>query len=114
MFNQLRLRLTLTNVVIVSLIFFIFMLGIFLIMRKITDNQTEQLIKLISVNAGLKGTSMNLKDREHDEQQYRYFYVKLNNAGVITSATPSLDVKNKRFREIVTRAFIFIQTRWHD
>jgi Signal transduction histidine kinase len=101
MFNRLRLKLTLTNILVIGLIFFIFMLGIFLIMREITHNQTKQMIRLISTNAGLNNETVN---SVHDEHQYRYFYVILNRAGKIISATPHLDVKSRWLMEIVTRA----------
>lgn len=102
MFNRLRLKLTLTNVAVVSVIFLIFIISIFVVMQRITNDQTEQSINLISSNAGLGDTPLNSGHKNHDAHQYRYFYIRLNSYGDIISTSPGLDVNNIQIKNIIS------------
>lgn len=105
MFNKLKLRLTLTNVVVVSFILVIFIAGVFFTMLKLSYNQTEQLIRVISSNAGFSNTSNVSAHKGHNENQFRYFYVKLNPAGEIISASEGLDLQNEQIKATIEKAY---------
>ena len=103
MFNKLRLKLTLTNVIVVSIIFLIFVLSIFFVMGKIVNDQTEQLINLISSSEGVNIAPK--KDQpEHEEHQYRYFYIKLNPSGKVISTSINLDLDKTQLDKIISKA----------
>lgn len=104
MFDKLKFQLTLTNVVVVSFIFFIFSLGIYLVMQKITERQTDQLINLVSANEGLGKASLQRKHEEIAEHQFRYFYVKLNPAGKIIAVSPGLNMNRRQIRTLISQA----------
>jgi two-component system sensor histidine kinase CiaH len=97
MFNRLRLKLTLTNVIIVSIIFLIFISGIFIFMQKTVEDQSDQMFSVLSSNLGFKDTSINHNNKKHDEEhnnlQYRYFYVVLNSKNEIIKSTPNIKTK---------------------
>ena len=101
MFKKLRFKLTLTNVIVVSIIFFIFILGIYFVMEKITYDQTNQMFNVISSDANLGSPSEKQEHNHHEEGLYRYFYVKVNASGNIISTSQGLDVKNKGIYDIV-------------
>ena len=105
MFNKLKLRLTFTNVAVVSFILVIFIMGVFFTMLRLSNNQTDQLIQLISSNAGFSDTSNIPIHKGHDEYQYRYFYVKLNPAGEIISASEGLDLQNEYIKATIAKAY---------
>lgn len=89
MFQKLRLKLTLTNVAVVSIIFLIFITGVYIAVRGVIKNQEDQLINVISSNAGLDNVPLKPGHNDYSEHQYRYFYVMLNPSGEITSVTPN-------------------------
>lgn len=103
MFNKLRLQLTLTNVVVVSIICITLVLGIFFAVHKIVNDQTDQLVNLISSNAGLNSTTVQPKHKQHIENQYRYFYVKTNQAGDIIETSPGLNIKDKNYVSLISK-----------
>jgi Signal transduction histidine kinase len=105
MFNKLKLRLTLTNVVVVSFILVIFIAGVYFTMLRLSNNQTEQLIQLISSNAGISDTSNISAHKGHNEYQFRYFYVKLNQEGEVISASEGLDLQNEQIKDIIKKAY---------
>lgn len=104
MFNKLRLKLTLTNVAVVSVIFLVSILGIFLMMQKASNDQTQQFIDLLSTNAGVAANFKNPGHKKHDEYQYRYFYVKLNNSGDIIDSSPGPDLKNDVINDLIHKS----------
>lgn len=107
MFNKLRFRLTLTNVIVVSVIFLVFVTSIFLVMNKIANDQTEQLINLIASNAGVSSLPDESVHNRHEEHQYRYFYIILDSGGNIKSTSSNLDLQNTPYlSEIISRALM--------
>ena len=104
MFNKLRIKLTITNVIVVSIIFFVFVFGVFLSMQKIINNQNDTFISLISSNIEANGTQEISEQKDVDELQYRYFYVVLDTKGSVVSGSPNLDIKNKTIAGIVAMA----------
>lgn len=104
MFNKLRIKLTLTNVAVVSFIFCIFVTGIFLITGKITEDQANQLMSLVASNAELNGSQEITEQNDQNENQFKYFYVLLNTSGEITTSTKGLDVKQSMIKDIISRA----------
>jgi signal transduction histidine kinase len=103
MFNKLRLQLTLTNVAVVSFIFLIFVLGIFLVIWRITNDQTQQLINLVSSSYGLSNASKSGNETP-EEYRFNYFFVKLDPAGKIIAASSHIDMKSKRIHDLVRLA----------
>lgn len=104
MFNKLRLKLTLTNVAVVSIIFVAVISGIFLMMQKVTHDQTQQFIDLVSANAGIATGPAKSEHKKHEEYQYRYFYVKLNATGDVLSASEGPDIKNDDVKNMIAEA----------
>lgn len=104
MFKKLRLKLTLTNVIVVSIMFLIFILGVFLVMEKMTEDHSNQLVNLISSDAGLSNDNENSKHNNHNEKQYRYFYVKLNLSNDIINTSQGLDINNKHIKSLISKA----------
>ena len=74
-------------------------------MEKIVNDQTEQLTNLINSDAGITA-SKNTKHNGDEEHQYRYFYVKLNTSGKISSTSSNLDLKNPQISEIISKASV--------
>jgi len=105
MFNKLKFRLTLTNVVVVSFILVIFIVGVFFAMLRLSNTQTNQLIQLISSNAGFSDASIKSDHKEYNGYQYRYFYVKLNPAGEIVSGSQGLDIQSNQIKDTVATAY---------
>ena len=105
MFNKLKLKLTLTNVVVVSFILVILIVGVYFTMLKLTYNQTDQLIRLISSSSGFGDASAKSDRKERNEYQYRYFYVRLNPAGDIISTSPGLDVQSIQIKDAISIAY---------
>jgi len=104
MFNKLRLKLTLTNVAVVSIIFVAAISGIFLMMQKVTHDQTQQFIDLVSANAGITTSPAMSEHKRHEEFQFRYFYVKLNASGDVLSASAGPDIKNDEIKNMIAKA----------
>jgi two-component system, OmpR family, sensor histidine kinase CiaH len=98
MFNKLRFKLTLTNVIVVSIIFLTSTSSIFFMMKKIAYDQIQQFIDLVSINAGLNINSSTLKHKNQEEFQLRYFYVKFDVSGNILAAFP--DIKNDKIKSL--------------
>lgn len=112
MFNKLRFKLTLTNVIVVSVIFIIFVMSIFIVMSKLVNDQTEQLVNLIASNEGVSNLSDNISRNKHDEHQYRYFSVRLDSTGKVISASSNLNLRNSpQMSEIISKAFSVNESR---
>ena len=106
MFNKLRFRLTLTNVIVVSVIFIVFVLSIFLVMNKIVNDQTEQFANLIASNAGVSNLPEKDGYDKHEEHQYRYFYIRLDSSGKIITTSTNLNLQNSpHLSEMISEAF---------
>lgn len=106
MFSKLRFKLTLTNVIVVSIIFIIFVMSIYIVMSRIVNDQTEQLANLIASNAGISNIPEKDSYTKHGEHQYRYFYIKLDSTGKIITASSNLNLQNSpRLSGIISKAF---------
>lgn len=106
MFNKLRFKLTLTNVIVVSVIFIVFVMSIFFVMNKIVNDQTEQLVNLITSNAGISNIPEKESHDRHEEHQYRYFYIRLDSTGKIIATSSNLNLQNSpQLSEIISEAF---------
>ena len=105
MFNKLRFKLTLTNVIVVSVIFIVFVMSIFFVMNKIVNDQTEQLTTLIASNAGVSNIPEKDDYDKHEEHQYRYFYIRLDSTGKIITTSSNLNLQNSPLlSEIISKA----------
>jgi len=107
MFNKLRLKLTLTNVAVVALILFIFAISVFAFMLKSTNDQTSQLINLISSNEGLSNTQVIPAKKGHEGREgheLRYFYVKLDKQNSITYTSSDFDLQNQHISDLIKKA----------
>ena len=104
MFNKLRIKLTITNVIVVSIIFFVFVFGVFLSMQKIINNQNDTFISLISSNIEANGTQEISEQKDVEKFQYRYFYIVSDEFGRVISGSPNLDPKNKTIAGILAMA----------
>ncbi|MDP4180727.1 MAG: hypothetical protein Q8942_06520, partial [Bacillota bacterium] len=69
MFNKLRINLTLTNVIVFSIIFIIFIMSIFLVMKEIINDQTQQITNMIFSSSGINNASMEIGHNRHQEHQ---------------------------------------------
>ena len=69
MFNKLRIKLTITNVIVVIIIFSVFVFGVFLSMGKIINNQNDAFISLISSNIEMNGSQEISEQKDVDELQ---------------------------------------------
>ncbi len=107
MFNKLRLKLTLTNVVVVAIILIIFAVGVFVTMFKTTNDQTDQLINLISSNEGLSNAQvmpMKKDHKDHEGHELRYFYVKLDKQNNVTYTSSDFDLNNEHINTLIRKA----------
>ncbi|MDP4094333.1 MAG: ATP-binding protein [Bacillota bacterium] len=104
MFHKLRLKLTLTNVAVVSVIFIIITAGIFFMTENNINNQTNQLLNTLASNEGLDTTQNISGHKGHDEHQFRYFTVKLNSSGNIISSSQNPDLNSINTNLLISNA----------
>jgi len=105
MFKKLRLKLTLTNVAVVAIILLSFAVGVFVFMLKMTNDQTSQLISVISSNEGLgKAPIMPPGKKGHEGHQLRYFYVKLDNKNNIIYTSSDYNLKDEHINTLIEKA----------
>lgn len=87
MFRELRLKLTMINVVVMSLLLLLFIISTFFVMQAQIFNQSQQLMQIIAGDAG----SGSISDkREHDRHLAKYFYLKTDASGKITETSAGL------------------------
>ncbi|MDP4183363.1 MAG: HAMP domain-containing sensor histidine kinase [Bacillota bacterium] len=104
MFSKLRINLTLTNVIVFSIIFIIFIMSIFIVMEEIINDQTHQITNMIFSSSGINNTSTKNGHDRHQEHQLRYFYIKSDNTGKIISTSTNLSSENLQLDEILSKA----------
>jgi signal transduction histidine kinase len=104
MFKKLRLKLTLTNVAVVAIILLIFAVGVFAFMFKSTNDQANQLIKLISSSEGLSNAQVIPEKKEHKGHELRYFYVKLDKQNNITYTSLDFELKNENINDLIEKS----------
>ena len=99
MFRNLKLKLTLTNVAVVALITVFFMAGIYVMMVRSVNQQSDQLMQLIAAEAG-SSTKTHITRKE--KHWFNYFYVKTDTAGRITETSPNLVIPYQELQFLVT------------
>lgn len=101
MFRRLRFKLTLINVVVVVIITFFFMTGIYALMIRGMRQGSDQLMRLIASEAGSSpGTYIT-----HPKwQRLNYFYVKVNNSGDILETTQNIPVSREQLQTLINEA----------
>ncbi|HEX2925411.1 MAG TPA: ATP-binding protein [Ruminiclostridium sp.] len=103
MFKKLRLKLTLTNVIVVAVILLIFAVVVFVFMFKATNDQTNQLINLVSSNEGLSNAQAIPRKKGHEGHELIYFYVKLDRQNSITYISSGYDLRNEHIVNLVNK-----------
>ena len=73
MFRKLWLKLTLINVLVMSVLLLVFVIGTFFIMREQLFNQSQQLMQMMVTEAGSGSVS---DPKAHDKHLTKYFYLK--------------------------------------
>jgi len=87
MFHKLRLKLTMINVVVMSLLLLLFIISTFFVMQAQIFNQSQQLMQIIASDAG---SGIVSDKRGHDRHLAKYFYLKTNASGEITETSADL------------------------
>lgn len=115
MFRNLRIKLTLINVVVVAAITLFFMTGVYILMARSLTLQSDQLMRLIATEAG-SNTTINMTRRE--KHWFIYFYVKTDNTGKITEKSPNLPVSNEQLQLLVNKTIAIEKqagrVKWFD
>ena len=101
MFSKLRVRLTLINVVVVSVIALFFLAGIYVQMLRSLANQTDQLMRLVANDAG---SNIKIAITRRNRHPYSYFYVKVDNQGKITETSSDLPINLNQVRFLTQKA----------
>ncbi|MDP4160420.1 MAG: ATP-binding protein [Bacillota bacterium] len=97
-FGQLRKKLTKINLVVMALLCLIMVCGTYFVMRTVIFNQSQQLLQIISSQAGSPVLNQNLR---HDRHVARYFYVKLDTAGNILERSPDIPVTEEQLSSLL-------------
>jgi two-component system, OmpR family, sensor histidine kinase CiaH len=100
MFRELRFKLTLINVGVMAVLLLVFIICTFFVMRIQVFNQSQQLMQIISSEAG-SGTISN--PREHDKHLVKYFYLKTDDSGKITESSSPLPMNLDQLTPLVAR-----------
>ena len=102
MFRELRLKLTLINVGVMSLLLLLFVISTFFVMQVQIFNQSQQLMQIIASEAG---SSSVTNTREHDKHLAKYFYLKTDASGKVTESSPDLPLTLDQLSPLVDKAF---------
>lgn len=129
MFNKLRLKLTLINVLVVAAITVFFMAGVYFLMARSLNIQSDQLMRLIATEAGSATAAVpepgknvtppseeppvSEHDKSSEKNQFKrlkrerhwfsYFYVKTDNQGKITETSPNLPILKEELQPLINR-----------
>lgn len=101
MFHNLRIKLTLINVLVVGLILVVMMSGIYVAMSKLIVRQSEQIMRVIAVEAA-SGTKSPVPERQR--RIFTHFFAKVDNNGRITETSPGLPVTYEQLGLLVEKA----------
>ena len=104
MFHNIKIKLTFTSVILTGLLFLSFVTGVFFVLERSIISQNADLVTLISSAPENYYGFPDSPHKDHIEHQYKYFHVIINPWGNIVSASNNLDIKNKHFLEIVSKA----------
>ncbi|MCL4440329.1 MAG: HAMP domain-containing histidine kinase [Firmicutes bacterium] len=108
MFRNLRLKLTLINVVVVAFITAFFMAGIYIMMVSSINRQSDQLMQLIATEAGSSTQSQVTRRERH---WFNYFYVKTDQSGNITETSPNLVIPHQELQLLVNNTLKATESR---
>lgn len=98
MFNKLRLRLTMINVVVVGLIFLLIVSAIYFIMAKGLEIQTNQSMRLIASDT----TNDDIKNMpKWEKHRLKFIYVKLNNNNQIIQINSNPPMSTQEIEPLV-------------
>lgn len=101
MFRKLRLRLTLINAAVFGIIFLLIMAGIFGLMSRSLFLQSDQLLRMIAMEAGSPAATGNLI--EHERHRPRFFYVKTTPTGEVTATSDTTPLTAAQLTSILSR-----------
>lgn len=103
MFRNLKLKLTLTNVFVVAIIFCFVFSGIYLLMERSISGQSVQIMRFIATNAGSDITSKEPKLEKRLSFFFYsfFFYTKIDNNGVITETSPTPPFNREKLQILV-------------
>ena len=87
MFRELRLKLTLINVVVMSFLLLLFIISTFFVMQAQIFNQSQQLMQIVASDAG---SGSVVDKQEHDRHLAKYFYLKTDAFGKIIGSSAGL------------------------
>ncbi|TGE32928.1 ATP-binding protein [Desulfosporosinus sp. Sb-LF] len=87
MFRELRLKLTLINVMVMALLLLLFVIGTYFLMQIQIFNQSQQLMQIVSNEAG---SGSVIETREHNRNIVKYFYLKTDETGKILESSSDL------------------------
>lgn len=99
MFNQLRLKLTITNVLIMFLLILLLTASIYFLMVQGLSRQTEQYMRLIALN--IDNPSENFI-----EQGFGSFYIETNSHGLITKTSRNISLSPKNVKSLLQKALL--------
>ncbi|MBZ4654945.1 MAG: integral rane sensor signal transduction histidine kinase [Peptococcaceae bacterium] len=93
MFHNLRIKLTLINVLVVGLILLIMMSGIYVANSKIILRQSEQIMRVMAAEA-VSGSKSQLPERQR--RIFNYFFAKVDKNGQLIDTSPSLPITHEQ------------------
>ena len=102
MFQKLKLRLTLINVLLMALLLVVFVIGTFVIMSEQLSNQSQQLVQIMANEAG---SGIVSAPKEHDKHLIKYFYLKTDADGKITEGSSGLPLVIDQLAPLVDETF---------
>ncbi len=112
MLRKLRLRLTLINIAIVTLLLLLFVTGTYILMSREVFNQSEHLMSNIAIDV-----ESGSFDKMYQFDNNTYFFVKVDKAGDIieASAHPHLDQKHlpELIRKTMEKKYEKGEFEWH-
>ena len=102
MFQKLRLRLTMINVLVMALLLLVFVIGTFVAMREQLFNQSQQLMQIMASEAG---SGSVVDPRTHNKHLTKYFYLKTDVSGKLTESSLDLPVATDKLGPLVYETF---------
>lgn len=100
MFRRLRLKLTLINILVVVLITAFFMTGIYGLMIRSMRQSSDQLMRLVAMDAG-SNPGNYMRGPRWQKQLPIYFYVKVNNSGDILESSQNVPVSREQLKNLI-------------
>lgn len=111
MFRQLKLKLTLINGAVLTIVIALLMGGIYLLMTQAITGQSQEQLRLIAERAGSIKNADNLtgnilsKFGLHSEKYLpKDFYAKIDPNGAVFETSPNLPISRKQLQNLVSKA----------